>query len=254
MKKETLTLIRRIYRILLSIAIVTAGICLIVACVSIYGSGDQPFSREAVAEAFSPISACIYVCLSMTFISALAYPFLPVEAKKSKNAKSPETVLKLVESKRDLSKAGEAVQSEVITLRKRRKITNAVCLAVCAVCALIFAIYAFNGANFHQSDINTSMIKAMYVMLPCAFVAFSASLVSAYAGRNSMSKEAELLKKCPKKNEESVVSDSGKTALIVKISLLVVGIAALVYGLLAGGAVDVLTKAVNICTECIGLG
>ena len=27
-----------------------------------------------------------------------------------------------------------------------------------------------------------------------------------------------------------------------------------VYGLLNGGAADVLTKAINICTECIGLG
>jgi hypothetical protein len=26
------------------------------------------------------------------------------------------------------------------------------------------------------------------------------------------------------------------------------------WGLYLGGAVDVLTKAINICTECIGLG
>ena len=34
----------------------------------------------------------------------------------------------------------------------------------------------------------------------------------------------------------------------------VVGLVILVYGFFAGGTADVLTKAVNICTECVGLG
>ena len=41
---------------------------------------------------------------------------------------------------------------------------------------------------------------------------------------------------------------------IVRYSLLGIGITLLVYGFFAGGTRDVLTKAVNICTECVGLG
>lgn len=33
-----------------------------------------------------------------------------------------------------------------------------------------------------------------------------------------------------------------------------IGMALVAYGVANGGAMDVLTKAINICTECIGLG
>ncbi|MBE6563056.1 MAG: thioredoxin [Ruminococcaceae bacterium] len=41
---------------------------------------------------------------------------------------------------------------------------------------------------------------------------------------------------------------------MVKLAILILAAAALIYGAIAGGTADVLTKAVNICTECIGLG
>ncbi|MBO5767765.1 MAG: thioredoxin [Clostridia bacterium] len=40
----------------------------------------------------------------------------------------------------------------------------------------------------------------------------------------------------------------------MRISLLIIALFLLVYGYIIGGTADVLTKAVNICTECIGLG
>lgn len=41
---------------------------------------------------------------------------------------------------------------------------------------------------------------------------------------------------------------------IIKISIVLLAITSLIIGVIAGGMSDVLTKAVNICTECIGLG
>ncbi|MBQ7088389.1 MAG: thioredoxin [Clostridia bacterium] len=40
----------------------------------------------------------------------------------------------------------------------------------------------------------------------------------------------------------------------VQSAILIVGVALVVVGLLENGAAAVLTKAINICTECIGLG
>ena len=42
--------------------------------------------------------------------------------------------------------------------------------------------------------------------------------------------------------------------LYLRLALLAVGIGLFTYGFLAGGTADVMTKAVNICTECVGLG
>ena len=47
---------------------------------------------------------------------------------------------------------------------------------------------------------------------------------------------------------------SPKSALIIKIAVITIGIVSLIFGAIFGGFADVLTKAVNICTECIGLG
>jgi len=40
----------------------------------------------------------------------------------------------------------------------------------------------------------------------------------------------------------------------VRCVLVCAAVVLLVYGYLAGGTADVLTKAINICTECVGLG
>ena len=65
MASERISRLRRVYGIALSCMIVVAGLCLAVACVGIYLSGDEPYSREAVAAAFHPISIPVYLCLVM---------------------------------------------------------------------------------------------------------------------------------------------------------------------------------------------
>ena len=55
-------------------------------------------------------------------------------------------------------------------------------------------------------------------------------------------------------DEEKVDGIYDKTVNIVRFALLFIGVGILIYGYFAGGTADVLTKAINICTECIGLG
>ena len=40
----------------------------------------------------------------------------------------------------------------------------------------------------------------------------------------------------------------------IRYALLIAAAALALFGFFSGGTADVLTKAVNICTECIGLG
>lgn len=46
----------------------------------------------------------------------------------------------------------------------------------------------------------------------------------------------------------------GRVILGVRIAVAVLGVALLVWGIFNGGADDVLKKAIEICTECIGIG
>jgi len=47
---------------------------------------------------------------------------------------------------------------------------------------------------------------------------------------------------------------SAKTRNLVLFAMLILGIGSIAVGLVLGGAHDVMSKAVRICLECIGIG
>lgn len=83
MTYENTKQLRKVYGIALSVIIVITGICLMAACICIYASGgDEPYSRETVAEAFSGIAFPVYLCLGMIAGSFILDFILPAEPKK----------------------------------------------------------------------------------------------------------------------------------------------------------------------------
>ena len=99
-------------------------------------------------------------------------------------------------------------------------------------------------------------------MLPALAISFGYGLFVAIHNESSMRKEIDLLKTLP-----SLSKDDASTQLTeetdrmeerklnhYRLVILFVAVFFLIYGFIAGGTADVLTKAINICTECIGLG
>lgn len=158
------------YRIVLSCVIVLAGICLMVACVGIYRSGDEPFSRAAVAAAFSPISIPVYLCLAMVAAGFLLKLFFPTPAEKIAPVKQPSVILRRLRQKADLDVCTNDLKAQILAQQKLRKTHQGICALISTASALVFLIYALDSSHFHTSDINTSMIHAMYVLLPSTHV------------------------------------------------------------------------------------
>lgn len=255
MTKEPSARLRSLLRILLSISLVVAGVCLMAACLGIYHSGDHPFSREAVAAAFGPISLPVYVCLGLMVLSVAAELLLPRPAVKTVPRRQTAMILRRMQQKTDLSLCGEELRGSVLAQRHARQNRQRIGIVLLLLCSAIFLSYGANPHNFHQTQINESMIRAMYRFLPCTLIPFGYGIFAAYRNLHSMEAEIELLKTAPKESKIAVTvtgSDARWTAL--RNVLLVVGLVILVYGFFAGGTADVLTKAVNICTECVGLG
>ena len=96
----------------------------------------------------------------------------------------------------------------------------------------------------------------MWILTPCFLIPAIFSIIVAYKDEKSLKKEIELVKKLPQKDAitEIKLNDNEKTANIVRFAIVLLGVVCLFYGYFAGGTADVLTKAINICTECIGLG
>ena len=75
----------------------------------------------------------------------------------------------------------------------------------------------------------------------------------------SSRKSIEYIKQIIKENgrSEKIINDSKRKNLainITRVSIICIAVAFIVIGIINGGATDVLQKAIEICTECIGLG
>ena len=258
MKQESKQRIHLIYSIVLSVMLVIAGICFITACLGIYHSGDKPFSREAVAAAFSGIAIPVYLCLALVIGGFILDGFMPRQTKRTPPEKQYAAILSRLAEKFDLNACTPALAREILAQQRSRLLHRLITAALLVVGSVVFLCYGMNSANFHQTEITGSMVSAMYLLLPCMAVPFAYAVFAAFHARASVKKEIELVKQAVTPGTQAVraaaAPERGRGLLAVRCVLLCAGIALLIYGFIAGGTNDVLTKAINICTECVGLG
>ena len=250
--------IRQIYGIVLSVVVIVAGICLLVQCLNIYRSGgEQTFTAEKVAGAFAPIALPVYLAIAMGLGGFLLHFLLPGEKLKLKLGKNEPLILKKLHEKFDYTLCEDGrLRSAVEKEQRTRKLHTAIAFGLLGIGAVVFLIYGTNPANFHQHQINDSMVKAMIVLLPCMAVPFGYGIFAAYHNRASIRAEIKLMKLvgAPRTQPVAAASNRDKTVQILRYAIACVAVGLLLYGFLLGGWLDVLTKAVNICTECVGLG
>ena len=144
MASERTVRLRRIYGIALSCMLVLAGICLMAACVGIYRSGDEPFSREAVAAAFSPISIPVYLCLLMAVVGFVLKAAFPLPDEKLIPARQLSVMLRRTHLRADMENCSQELRQQITTEQKLRKKLFSACACVLALCAAVFLVYALN--------------------------------------------------------------------------------------------------------------
>lgn len=251
---KTKSTIHLIYGIFLSVVTIIAALCIILSCINLYQTDS--YSREAVGENFSKISIAVYICLATViggFILDFAIPF----QGKTKIAKQLPMQLSRLSEKVDLTKCDATISNAIYSERRKRNIHAMISYILLIVACLLFLPYILNGNNYHQSNINSSMINAVLLMAICLLIPFLYAIFASFYANKSMEKEISLLKQVKTFRETSVESTGFKKnpgILITQLLFVAIGIAFLLYGILTGGIADVLTKAINICTECIGLG
>lgn len=252
MTEKTARLIRAIYGGVLTAAAIIAGICLMGACLGIYRSGgEQLFTPEKVAAAFSAVTAPVYVFLALTTGAFLLEAVLPPRPR-AKNAANPSMLHARLAAGADMTYCGPQLKAAILRHQKQRRAVTATGFGILGICTAVFLCYALNSSHFHATDINGSMLRAMAWMLPCLAVPFLYAVFAAYFCKKSLVAECALLKTVPKAKEPAPAKlPSGGW---VKWVVLGAAAAVLLYGFFAGGTADVLTKAINICTECVGLG
>lgn len=255
MTQNTKIWVRRIYYALVTAALVAVAILLMVQCVAIYRSGDHPFTRESIAAHFAPIAIPVYGCIGLVAVGFALSPLLPAAPDSAPDRDA--VTLRRLQIKTDLSACPADLTRQVRKARRARNLHHYVTLILLAIGTAVFLWYALDVERFSLQDATGSMVKAMWVLLPCVGVPALYGIFTAYFCRHSVKSEIALLRTAPKEAVSPAPKaepKSEKWVFILQAAVVAVAIGLTVYGLLYNGAADVLWKAVNICQECIGLG
>ena len=260
MAKKRDNSIHQIYDAILAVALTLAAICLILACWGIYSSGEKhPFTPQTVAEAFRKICIPVYIALATVVGGFILNILLPREKGKLLPKKQYEVIVQKQHARLDASACDPNLYAAITAEGEQRKNRKLFALILLTMGSGVFLAYGLNPAHFHDHKVNESMIRAMYWLAPCMAVPFAYSSWMVYQNKLSLIREIDLLKaavaQAPAADRKSIKkSTSGQSVCVVRYVIFGIAILFFIYGLLTGGTGDVLTKAVNICTECVGLG
>ncbi len=228
-------------------------------CVAIYLVGNSPsnldangvyrspvFSVEIVEARLRPLLPFLAVYVLMTLGALVAQSTGPVG--KSPVSHSPEDRLRLLKA-HVASLPDEAKALE----RQRRTICVAAAVAVLA-CAVPCLIYLLNRDHFTSWNLEQVMGQMLLHVAPWVAAAFGVVLAASFACGRNVKREITALKGHVGKAKPETPAPRRVPVGVLRACLYAVAIVFIVLGVMNGGLRDVLVKAVNICTECIGLG
>ena len=260
MSKKTVQYIRVIYSIALSLMLILTGILLMIACVNIYKIGNRPFTPENISAEFAKIAIPVWITLAMTVIGLILTPVFPTKPNTPKAIKDKKITLALLQKRLDAETCDEATLALLQKERKMHSVLRLVAVAVVCIAAIPAAVYAFNFNHF-TADYNASVVSACLWILPCAFVAMGAAVAFLFLENACIERQIGYVKSALRQSKGIAPADSAEARRVsprllmgIRIALFAVALALIIAGILNGGMADVLSKATNICTECIGLG
>lgn len=279
------TLARRVrmgYGIFLSLLTAVLGILFILGVVDIYDFGNGEYTREIVGEHLKPIMIVMIIWI-VAIIGGYVLSVLMPAAKERKKAPSPAAALKKLKNR-----IPDGQSEEFLSEKKRydrmgiiKIVIWSVCAAFAVASAIVAIVYLSTDGHFDTSggeNFNQLVLKMVGAIGPWVLVSFllfiGATLYEYFTAKRELALAKQLLvlgKGSPvaarnallvKRDAALAAVSKPKVKLILRIAVLTVAIVFIVVSLLPlnqgkiwfAGFTEVMTKAINICTECIGLG
>ena len=248
----------KLLRSILTAATVLLLVLLAWQCLDIYLVGNSPANLDEnglyiqkvyrAEDVIARLNGLRIWAIGYLVLLVIALAGIPGTAGKgSAIPMEPDNRLRLMKKK--LSELPEAAKKEEI-LRKKIGFGTAGVIAACAALSLVFLL---NRENFTSWDLEMVMGQMLLHVLPWVIFAFAAVIVSSFLCRRSMEREIVFLKGLSGTKTPDAVQMSPYLTH-VRIALYILAAVMIVHGIRNGGMQDVLIKAINICTECIGLG
>ncbi len=274
MNEKTNRLIRVTYAVLFSVYTVLVGVLFILKCISIYTSADSsPYTVESISLHFDEIRPFIWYWVALfvgTFIIELFFP----KTEKQKVSVPQDKVLEGAKARLPETEATSEIWKKSKTLTTVRRwvwyATLAIFSAMMIVCATLLFVNITIPAdtqNFYviHDALVLRLIKGLPFMISAIVVCVGVSIFEHYSVKGEIKafkeataayvKQGGKLNKLSQKTlaEEQPVKKMNALN-ITRIVFAAVGVALVIFGIFNGGVGEVFLKAINICTQCIGLG
>lgn len=266
--------IRFVWRIATSLLLIVTGVLFMASCYSIYKSGDSPFTRDSISASFSKIAVLTYVTIFAVIGGAVIEISFPPEKKKLTGKRTDLLVMKSLYAKTNISALADDIRLSIEREEKLRHVMRIIVIVLFIFSGFLPLIYLLNPNNFPAiaGEYNSEILRGMLFYLACLTPVFVYEIVYVIACDKSIIRETEKLKEAIKENGISdckstdknegvfrkiaVFVNNNEKSLILGVRIAFVGCAIgfIIAGIFNGGMNNLLNKAINICTECIGLG
>ncbi len=219
------------------------------------------FTRERVADALSPLAVpgVLWIVAAIAaFVLRELFPFKPSAVRLGNGYALYRLKKRMTERPQgELSDARRAV------LREERILTviRLFCLAVCAATAVYMIVYLSMPSHFPKTDVVGEVRDLVFHVFPWIALSFALCLGAAAYSEYSAKKQLPFVRQltagvAAERSPSGVFAalQGARFRLAVRIAIGVLGVTLVIVGICNGDMRAMLIKAINICTECIGLG
>lgn len=268
MQKETKAKVSKIYRICLTVYVGLLTAAFLAALGFLYftkDSREQAFTYELFGDTFLYLLAPIIILVVAIVVAKVLGLFNPNERTL---VKRDETTM-VLKAKRENIITYLDENDEDGSLRQQLKkyfilkiAIISVAIIISIVCLVFSLIYCFRqeSLDIENNTVIGANLNLFATVLPFIAIAFIWVIVTAFV-INLLSKfELQIMKEHKVYKAKAHVSKLERiysTPAFVwslRIVIIALSITFIILGIFNNGASDVLSKAIKICTECIGLG
>ena len=250
-------LIDKLFLIVVSILTILIGIVFIVQVLRIYYGNNGDYTFDICGKyLLEMLPIMIIWILSLVFSSV--YFNLKRSSNKSVAKVTYAYRYKFYESMYVIDESFKNEYDFINKEKKKRKIALIINVVVLVICAGMSLGYLLNVKHFDSTgDLSKQAIDMGICLLPWVVISFGCLICTTIYEEFSYKKCIDVIKVFIKNGKKEVIkkdNNEQKIINVLRVTILTISIVLIIVGIFDGGAMDVLQKAINICTECIGLG
>lgn len=250
--------LNKILLLLTSFQTLLLGIVFIIQILRIYFGNNKVFTREICAQYILEILPVMILWILLIIGSFI---YFNITNFKYKNISKISNVTKQTNLERICPNIDdEEIKNQLNKLNKKNMIGLIIVLVITLGSSIMGLGYLLNIKHFDPSgDLFLQASLMSLHLMPWVIISFGAFIAYSFYKEFNAKQICKILLEVIKTNGKVTYQEieSRKKQLIkniVQVSIICLAIVLIIIGVNNGGASDTLQKAVNICTECIGLG